>query len=334
MIKPAYHWLTASRARIGAAATLVLFPVVFRFEYVDSENPEELDPAFYEAALKAQGLPGVGGGSAIPFSDYDGPMVTVYGTVTGGGKMSVDVDVRVPDSSAPGGMLGLGKILMPDGPGTFELQVPVDQGTVELQAFQDPDADGPSSTDPFAMVSLEVWDEDIEVSMELVDGGWSLSGPVHKEVPHGVPEDVGGGESVSPDPDQPDPFASYGGARVSVGGTLHFDGAATVDLDLFRPDSSRPGGREQLGKLKLTAGTYELRVPEHFGRLLLEAFIDLDGNNRPDPSDPMGAYNDGRPLSVGDNDVWNVDIYLSIQQDGKMPKSAAPPGAGGGGSGI
>jgi hypothetical protein len=301
-------------------------------EYVDSANPEELDPAFYEAGEKLHGLPGEGGGSAIPFSNYDGPKVTVYGTVTGSENMAVDVDVRVPEDSAPGGMLGLGKVLM-DGPGTFELQVPVDQGFVELQAFQDPDKDGPSTSDPFAQAQIEVGSSDMEVTMELVAGGWSMGGPVHQDMPAGAGEGGVGSQMVPPDPDQPDPFASYGGSRVSVGGLLQYHSTATVDLDIFRSNRAASGGREMIGKLKLSTGSYELRVPEHFGPIILEAFIDLDGNMRADPTDPMGAYS-GNPLRVGDNDVWNVDINISIQENGKMPSRAAPAGAGGGGMGL
>jgi hypothetical protein len=297
-------------------------------EYVDSANPEELDPVFYEAAIKSQGQPGVGGGSAIPFSDYEGEKVTVYGTVIGGEKMAVDVDVRIPDASAPGGMIGLGKVLM-EGPGNFELQVPVDQGFVELQAFQDPDTDGPSASDPFAQAQIEVGSSDLEVSMELVAGGWSMTGPVHQDMPAGSLSGVISTEMVPPDPDQPDPFAGYGGSRVSVGGLLGYDTNATVDLDIFRSNRAVSGGREMIGKLKLSTGNYELRVPEHFGPIILEAFIDLDGNMRADSTDPMGAYS-GNPLRVGDNDVWNVDLYLSVQESGKMPTRAAPSGAGGG----
>ena len=88
-----------------------------------------------------------------------------------------------------------------------------------------------------------------------------------------------------------------------------------------------------VGKLKMSTGDYALRVPEHFGPIILEAFIDLDGNMRGDPTDPKGAYS-GNPLRIGDNDVWNVNINIFVQEDGKMPGQAAPAGAGGGGMGI
>jgi hypothetical protein len=294
-------------------------------EHVDSAHPEELDPIFYEAVIKSQGQPGVGGGSSIPFSDDEGPKVMLYGTVRASENMAVDVDVRVPDATAPGGMLGLGKVLM-EGPGTFELAVPVNKGLVELQAFQDPDTDGPSTSDPFAQAHIEVGTSDVEVTLELVAGGWSMGGPVHQNMPSGSEGGELGTQGVPPDPDQPDPFASYSGHRVRVGGRLSYQEAGTVDLDIFQESPSARGGRQMIGKLKLSTGSYELEIPEHFGALIFEAFIDLDGNMRADATDPMGSYI-GNPIRVGDVDIWNVDINLSVQDDGKMPTPAAPAGA-------
>ena len=301
-------------------------------EYVDTANPAELDPAFYEAAFQSQGMPGVGGGSAIPFADFEGDMVMVIGTVEGEERIAIDVDVRIPDASAPGGMLGLGKILM-DGPGTFELAVPVDQGTVELEAFQDRESDGPSTSDPFAHVSIDVGSEDLEVTLVLEEGSFRRGGPVHQEMPAGSPGGAEVSSMVPPDPDQPDPFGNLSGSKVTVAGTLHYDGSVTVDLDIFRANSAEPGGREMIGKLKLPIGPYELRIPQHYGPIILEAFIDLNGNMRADPTDPMGAFS-GNPLRVGDNDIWNVDIHLSVRDDGMMPVAPAPEGASGGGRGI
>ena len=62
-----------------------------------------LDPAYYEAVEAAQGQPGVGGGSAVPFSSYSGETVVVRGVVTGGDPLlSVDWRrVEASGSSAP-----------------------------------------------------------------------------------------------------------------------------------------------------------------------------------------------------------------------------------------
>ena len=271
-------------------------------EHVDMVNPAPLDPAFYEAALKSQGQPGQGGGNAIPFSGDDGPKIMVTGTVKAQQSAAIDVDVRVPDSSEQGGVRQEGKVLM-DGPGTFELAVPINQGSVVLQAFQDLNADGPDSSDPFAQVELSVGEEDLQIEMNLEVGAFTMGGPTHQEMPHSE----GVGQSMGVDPDQPDPFSSHSGSRVTISGTLVYSENATVDLDIWRPSRSAPGGREFVGKMKLATGDYSLEVPEHFGPIVLEAFIDLDGNMGGDPTDPMGAYS-GNPLRVGDRSVsmWTL----------------------------
>ena len=112
-------------------------------------EPVPLDPRFYEAVEAVQGDPGVGGADSIPFGDYDGATVMVRGTVTSPEEGPVEIDVRTPDPTAEGGVKGHGKIQL-EGLGEFELRVPSALGELELQAFQDPDADGPGGADPFA----------------------------------------------------------------------------------------------------------------------------------------------------------------------------------------
>ena len=84
--------------------------------------------------------------------------------------MAIDIDIRVPDPSAPGGMAGKGKILL-ERPGEFKLAVPKNLGSLELQAFQDIDSDGPNASDPFAQKTIDVAGEDIEgLELTLVVG--------------------------------------------------------------------------------------------------------------------------------------------------------------------
>ena len=78
-----------------------------------------------------------------------------------------------------------------------------------------------------------------------------------------------------------------------------------------------------VGKMKLEPGEYEIEIPKNFGRLLLEAFVDLDGNG-PGPGDWMGSYANN-PVMVGSDDVDNIDIELSIPSDGKMPMIEVKP---------
>ena len=106
----------------------------------------------------------------------------VTGTVKAPQSAAIDVDVRVPDASQQGGVRQEGKVLM-DGPGTFQLEVPVNQGSVVLQAFQDLNADGPDSSDPFAQVELSVGEEDQAIEMTLEVGAFTMGGPTIKRCP-------------------------------------------------------------------------------------------------------------------------------------------------------
>ena len=100
----------------------------------------------------------------------------ITGTVKAPQSAAIDVDVRVPDASQQGGVRQEGKVLM-DGPGTFQLAVPINQGSVVLQAFQDLNADGPDSSDPFAQVELNVGEEDLQIEMTLEVGAFTMGRP-------------------------------------------------------------------------------------------------------------------------------------------------------------
>ena len=318
-----------------------------------------LDPAYYAAVEATQGEPGVGGGSAVPFSLYTGERVTVRGEVTGGEDgLPVDIDVRVPDPTAEGGVDAKGKFLLEE-PGLVELTVPKALGPLQLQAFQDLAGDGPTLDDPFAQVDLVIEDADIDgvtfaLEMGALSGG---GGPLHSEAPVGAPggadvadQDPGGGAEPPPanpaeppppgDPATPppggggggDPFAGQPGPRVTVKGALVWPEGGTIDLDLFRPDDRSSGGRQPVGKLKLPPGPFSVQVPEGFGALVLEAFIDRDANG-PGPGDPRGCYAAG-VLEIGDEDIDGVTILLTVAEDGKadscgsagpVPAPRAPP---------
>ncbi len=306
-------------------------------------EPEPLDPRFYEDVERAQGEPGVGGGSAVPFGDVDGPKVRVSGVVESDSPEPVAIDVRVPDPTKPGGVDGKGKLLL-DAPGPFELAVPRNLGALELQAFQDPDDDGPGGMDPFAAERLNVAGEDVSgLVLHLVPGARGSGGPEHHEAPPGAP---GGGTPADAPAPPPGPgagpgsdvpFADYDGRTVKISGVLRWEpggeaapegaGGVVVDLDLFQPDAGAPGGRRMLGKLKVAPGPWSVELPEDFGPVLFEAFIDRAGDG-PSPGDPMGAYA-GNPLVVGRSDVSGVDIELAVRPDGRMPEGAPqgrPPG--------
>jgi hypothetical protein len=294
------------------------------FEEVTGE-PVPLDPRFYEAVEKAQGDPGKGGGSAVPFSSTEGPRVKLRGTLAAPSEEPIDLDLRSPDPEAPGGMRNHGKLLI-DGPGPFELEVPQNFGRLQLEAFQDLASDGPSPTDPFAQADLTVEGVDVEgIALELkagarpgAGGAGGAGGPVHQEMPPGAPG--GGGQPGGPGgvaAPQSDPFAGSSGPTVRVSGIIGWEGQGVVDLDLFQPDFTSGGGRRLLGKLKLAPGPYEFQVPVGFGPLILEAFIDVDSNG-PSAADPSGGY-PSNPLVVGQQSIEGVDITL------KLVGAASPP---------
>ncbi len=314
-----------------------------------------LDPRFYAAVEAQQGDPGVGGAASIPFSAHDGPMVTVRGKILSAELGPIELDVRTPDPLAEGGVKGHGKVQV-DEVGPFELRVPAGLGPLELQAFQDPDADGPGGNDPFAQIQLVVGETDIEdVEMTLVAGArGSGGGPEHHEAAPGAPGGdpngghphqempPGGGESAPP-PEGPSgdgppgaggppspggmpPFVGMNDDTVTLSGNISWSSDSIdvfVDLDLFQPSESAGGGREMLGKLKVRPGAFSFQAPRNFGPLVLEAFIDLAGDG-PGPGDPMGTYS-GNPVSVGGRDITGIDIVLLVPEDGRMPGTAPPP---------
>ena len=153
-----------------------------------------LDPRFYAAVEESRGSADQGGGSSVPFSSVKSEKVWVNGTVTSEDDMAIDIDIRVPDLNAPGGMAGKGKLLL-ERPGEFTLAVPKNLGSLELQAFQDIDSDGPNAEDPFAQLTITIGTENLEsVELALVVGARGAA-PVHQEVnpeqsgemPKGVP---------------------------------------------------------------------------------------------------------------------------------------------------
>ncbi len=236
----------------------------------------------------------------VPFADVQGATVTVSGVVRADSDGMIDIDVRVPDADAPGGVRQEGKIRL-QGPGVFELKVPVDFGSIELEAFQDTDHNGPDDDDPYARLDVEVGSRDLQASLDLVEGGRAIAAsagaPPHQGATAGS---AGAGEG--------DAFPAYEGERVTISGTIAYDGEGLVDIDLFKSDPEAPGGRSIAGKLKLKPGSFSFTAPKDFGKLELEAFVDVDGDG-PSASDPVGRYEDN-PLTVGSDDIDGVVVQF------------------------
>jgi hypothetical protein len=235
-----------------------------------------------------------------PFSDFQGSWTLIRGTIHSNSPGPLKVDFRVPDPKAPGGNRFLGRSLLPK-PGPYQLQVPQNLGPLILEVFQDLEENGPTDDDPYSSLELVVGEEDsLRQDIELVAGARTRSGVAN---------------SVQDSTDQSAQQAvlfELGEDPVSVSGTLRLadgvDAIEFIDLDLFAPDSSSPGGRRYLGKYKFKPGPFSFLVPQDLGPLELEAFGDI-GSDGPTPGDPFGRYS-GKSIDIKSSDYQNVDIVL------------------------
>ncbi len=305
-----------------------------------TDSPPPLDVRFYQGASGGGQAQGVGDGNTlVPFAGYDGPWVTVSGQIVSEHQRPVDLDLWKVDPSAPGNREHLGKRPLAI-PGPYSLDVPRGFGGLQIEAFHDLMADGPTDDDPFAMLLVEVGEEPLEDVDFLLEAGarqrhlpsppagettadgeprGPQGGPDHREAPPGAPggsghaHDPGAGPAQAPNPAPPsggsDPFASHQGEKVVVAGTLvHEPADEAMDLDVFRSDPSGPGGRVFVGKYKVKAGPFRLQVPLEFGEITLEVFVDRAGDG-PSADDPFAAC-PCNPLSLRDGDVGGLEILI------------------------
>ena len=235
-----------------------------------------------------------------PFSDFQGSWTLIRGTVHSNSPGTLKVDFRVPDTKEPGGNRFLGRSILPK-PGPYQLQVPQDLGPLLLEVFQDLEENGPTDDDPYASVELVVGEvEALQQDINLVAGARSQASFTNSVE-----------DNADPTAEQAVLF-ELGSDPVSVSGTLGLaEGVAAVefiDLDLFTPDTSSPGGRRYLGKFKFKPGPFSFQVPKDLGALELEAFGDI-GSDGPTPGDPFGRYT-GESLVIKSTAFKNVDIVL------------------------
>ena len=64
-------------------------------------------------------------------------------------------------------------------------------------------------------------------------------------------------------------------------------------------------------------------MPQSFGYLILEAFVDYDADG-PGEGDRMGSYQEN-PVKISRSDLSDIDIELVIPEDGRMPMGPQPP---------
>jgi hypothetical protein len=239
--------------------------------------------------------------ASAPFGDWSGEWTLVTGRMICETEGPIQVDFRVPDSTAPGGNRSEGRTVLPSD-GSYRLEVPRGMGPLIIEAFQDPGADGPSSEDPWVSIEIEVGDvERIEQDFVLLAGA------------RGVPPGASDGlpsptENVAPI--VASPFTELGEDPVQISGTLVFDEGINppeiVDLDLFTRDTRAPGGRSYLGKIKVSPEGFSFSAPRDFGPLEIDAFCDIDGDG-PTPGDPFGSV---RSFEVGSIDIAALIIEL------------------------
>jgi hypothetical protein len=238
---------------------------------------------------------GQGTGRATPFSDHEGPWVTIKGVIGADEDGAVHVDLGSPDVGAEGGRRLHGKLML-EGTGPFSFKVPRGVGPLILQIFQDPGQDGPDEFDPFAEVRLEVGQADPEpVRWTLTPGGRS-------------PDAMS--SSASAQPGQP---AADEGPTLRLSGTLTVEGMELgpdqeVDLDVFIKDAAEVEGRRLHSKHKLHLGKWSIKIPQELGAVELEAFVDLAGDG-PGQGDPMGLCKQN-PLAIGTDDLGQQELRL------------------------
>jgi hypothetical protein len=256
------------------------------------------------------------------FSSDAEETITISGMIRSDTSISIDLDLRTPDSSVEGGMKSQGKFIIKE-PGIFSIQIPKNIGAIELQIFQDMLGDGPTLDDPFAQKTIEAIDKNIEdLDIQLVKGARN-SRPSQKSQPqhNGVegeylPDRPNGGR---PGQQIDNPFENYDGQTVKISGRIICNPCNIVDLDLFASDEQQRGGRSMLGKIKVGGPKkiFSFDAPKNFGHIMLEAFVDVDGDG-PSSGDLMGVYTKN-PLSIGSDDIESIEIKLYVSDDGRMP---------------
>jgi hypothetical protein len=112
------------------------------------------------------------------------------------------------------------------------------------------------------------------------------------------------------------------GPFVIVAGTIEAQAGVVVDLDLFQPDPTVPGGRTFLGKIKRQPGAFEISVPESLGQVSLVAMVDIDADG-PSGSDPQARFS-GNPIDLSQGDFTEVLLQLSVGE-APAPVSTGTP---------
>lgn len=228
-----------------------------------------------------------------PYGDVSGEKFTLSGTVIATDPSPVRIDVCEPDVGAQGGIKRVGAVNLGSGPGAFTIQVPTEVETLILQAFQDPQKDGPSEQDPYAEVTLQLNGSapaPIELRLEVGARGRASGSP--------QPAAGAGGDSLSfPD-----------GPKVALSGQVLGATSPNVVIDVFRLDAASGAGRTYVGKIRPVNGVFSADFPVDYGAVELEAYQDLTGDSR--TSDDIAAPYSLNPVSIGSVPVPDIKIQF------------------------
>lgn len=267
-----------------------------------------LDPRFYAGRSDGEGQPAdpnKGGTGDGAYADYKGETVHVAGTITAPAEGPIQVDVNEFDASAPGGVMRVGALHLNES-GPFELNVPKTVPRLQLQAFQDPDVDGPSEQDPFAELVIDLGDGAPKepVALVLVLGARGKGGGPGGGAPGSPGGDPNGGQPPGGPPPGDGPVLGDG-PRVTVGGTVTASRDLPIYLDFFKVDPEAAGGRAYLFKKSVNAGPWTQELPADLGPLEVEAYQDLTGDSRTG-DDPSARTQS--PVIVGSENVKGIDL--------------------------
>ncbi len=254
-------------------------------------EPEPLDPRFTAGATESGGQvvthdPEAGPTSPFGADAEDG--ITVRGSLTSPVEEVISLDILTIDPTSEAGVSMVGRVLFPDG-GTFELQVPKEQGELTLQFFVDQGRPGPDDGDPFVARAILVESEDLDLGeLALVVGGRALA-PVPGARSHVWP--------------------SHPGPWTRVQGMVIAEGDTPVAVDIRKPDPNSQTGDAFVGKEQLSApGPFTLMVPQGLGELTLQFFQDAGGDG-PSADDPFAEQS----IDIQDQARLTLEVTLRAQ---------------------
>ena len=229
----------------------------------------------------------------IPYRDVSGEKYTLTGTVIASDPSPVRIDVCEPDVGAQGGIKRIGAINLGSGPGAFSMQVPTEVEALILQAFQDPQKDGPSEQDPYAELTLQLNGSapaPVELRLEVGARGRASGSP--------QPAAGSGGDGLS--------FPE--GAKVALSGEVLGATSPNLIIDVFRLDATSGAGRTYVGKIRPVNGKFSVDFPVDYGAIELEAYQDLTGDSR--TADDSAAPYSQNPVSIGSVPVPDIKIQF------------------------